>query len=86
LDSGESEAIALAIEVNAEAILIDEAAGRDIAAERGLTSLGTLGILVRAKRQGFLKEVRPLIEKLINELDFFVSEKLMQDVLLLAGE
>jgi len=86
LDAGESEALALAIEIHAEAVLMDEAAGRKAATENGIVWFGTLGILLRAKTQGHLAKVRPLMDRLIDELDFFVSEKLKQEVLELAGE
>jgi hypothetical protein len=51
LGPGEAEALALAVEVHAEAILIDEAAGRAIARERGLLPIGVLGILLRARQR-----------------------------------
>jgi uncharacterized protein len=86
LEAGESEAITLAIEIGAAAVLIDEAAGRKVAARHGLVPFGALGILLEAKRGGHIHQVRPLIDKLIDELGFFVSEKLKQEVLRLAGE
>jgi predicted nucleic acid-binding protein len=86
LDAGESEALALAIEIGAEAILIDEMAGRIIAARHRLRAFGALGILLQAKRAGHIEQVRPLVDKLIDELDFYVAEDLKQDVLRLAGE
>ncbi len=86
LDLGESEAIALALEVGADAVLIDEEEGRNAAATRGLTVIGTLGILLRAKAAGHLTEVRPTITTLKNDLGFFVSPQLESHVLRLAGE
>jgi len=46
---GEAEAIALAVEVTATRLLIDERLGRQAATERGLTVTGVLGILLAAK-------------------------------------
>ena len=86
LDVGESEALALALEINAQAILIDEATGRAVAAERDLLAIGTLGILLRAKELGYVDRVRPLVERLVSEIDFFVSHELKRHVLELAGE
>ena len=48
LDRGESEAIALAVEMEAELILLDEQEARQVAEELGLKLTGVLGILLRA--------------------------------------
>jgi len=85
LHLGESEAMALALEVRATAVLIDEAAGRRAAARLGIRALGTLGILLEAAK-GHIEEIRPLLDKLVDELGFFVSRELKQTVLKLAGE
>lgn len=54
LDLGESEAIALATEVNAEVVLIDEQAGRQEAIRRGLKVAGTLSVLDEADQAGLV--------------------------------
>ena len=64
LDEGEANAIALAREINADLVLLDEKEARRIARRLGLKILGTLGILILAKRKGHLKLVKPLIENL----------------------
>jgi predicted nucleic acid-binding protein len=86
LDRGEAEAVALAQEVGADAVLIDEKTGRIVARRLGLAPLGTLGILLRAKNQGLCKEIRPLMAVLQSELRFFISPALRAEVLKLAGE
>ncbi len=86
LDRGEAEAVALAEEVHADALLIDEATGRHVALRLGLAPLGTLGILLRAKNQGLCGEIRPLLTVLQDELRFFISPALRTEVLNLAGE
>ena len=63
LDAGESHAIGRALEIGA-ALLADDRAARRYARERQLVVIGTLGVLVRAKRQSLLPAVRPLIERL----------------------
>lgn len=86
LDPGEAEALALAIEVQPATLIIDERRGRRIAQQHGVPMIGTLGILLEAKRQGRLGIIRPLIERLDNELRFFVSAGLRARALHLAGE
>jgi predicted nucleic acid-binding protein len=86
LDLGEAEALALAEEIHADAVLIDEAAGRDVALRIGLPVLGTLGILLRAKRHGMCRQLRPLLDELQAKLHFYVSPALREDVLHQAGE
>lgn len=86
LDRGESEAIVLALEVNAKAILVDERAARSVAASMGLAVIGALGTLSRAKEKGLIAAVTPLMDELIEELDFRVSESLYREVQQTAGE
>jgi predicted nucleic acid-binding protein len=86
LDLGESEALALAVETQASAILIDEAAGRARATELGLTVIGTLGVLLRCKTRGRIASIKPLLDRLEDELSFYISPALRQDVLRRAGE
>jgi uncharacterized protein len=86
LDAGEAEAIALALEIGADALLIDETAGRSEARRRGLAVTGVLGILIDAKKKGLLQAVAPLVDRLQGELDFFISSALRAEILKLAGE
>ena len=86
VDVGEAEAIALAIEINAELVLIDDAAGRIVANELGLSIIGTIGVLLRAKECGRISAVGIIIDRLRQELGFFVSDRLRADALRSAGE
>lgn len=86
LDAGEAEAIALAEELRADVVLIDELAGRDVARQCGFTVLGTLGILLEAKQRGVCPAVGPLLDRLQTELNFFVASELRQTILRLANE
>ena len=63
LGPGERSAIGKALEISA-ALLADDLAARRHAESLGLVVIGTLGLLVRAKRKGLLPQVRPLIERL----------------------
>lgn len=86
LDEGEAEAIALAVEMQADLLLIDERAGRRAATRLGLERIGLLGVLLEAKQQGHLNALAPLLDALRQEAGFWISESLRHRVLELAGE
>lgn len=86
LDIGEAEAIALAVETQADQVLIDERQGRLVAARLNLRYTGILGVLVEAKSQGLITEVKPLLDALINQAGFWVAEPLYNRVLQFADE
>lgn len=86
LDPGEREAIALARELDADAILIDERIGRAIATADGLTVVGVIGILQKAKTLGLIPAIRPLLDSLRSELNFYVSQSLYERTCRDAGE
>lgn len=48
LDQGESEAIVLTDELKADVLLMDEAKGRTVSAQMGITVMGTIGLLISA--------------------------------------
>lgn len=79
LDLGETEAIALAGELHADWLLIDETAGRDEAARQGIQTIGTLGVLREAHRAGLL-DIRVSIDELV-QLGFRVSPSLIEILL-----
>jgi uncharacterized protein len=83
---GEAEAIALAVEVGASRLLIDERLGRQTAKDLGLKITGILGILLLAKRQNLIEAVKPIMDDLISQANFRISSQLYVDVLNEAGE
>jgi predicted nucleic acid-binding protein len=86
LDLGEAEVIALALEHPADIVIMDERLGRQTAAYFGLRCIGTIGILVAAKRQGFIPAIRPDLERLKYQQGYYISERLYDRVLADAGE
>lgn len=86
LHSGEAEAIALARELSADLLLIDERVGRRIAVQYGLRVAGVLGVLLDAKAVGYIAAVSPYLERLKSQAGFWVSASLYEETLRLAGE
>jgi len=86
LDRGESESIALAIELKADYLLIDEKKGRKIANEYGITITGLLGVLRRAKLKGYLEKVKPILDQLREETGFRIHQNLYKEILKDVGE
>lgn len=82
LDRGESEAIALATELQADRMLLDEREGRKLAKSLELNVTGILGILLRAKHLGELESLQPVIDDLINKAGFQIAPKLLTQILM----
>ncbi|MGI0016447.1 MAG: DUF3368 domain-containing protein [Nitrososphaera sp.] len=86
LDEGESEAIALAIQLRADVLLLDERRGRTIASRLGLNFVGLLGVLLAAKHKRFIPSIKSVLDELIAKAGFWVSKKVYFHTLQLAGE
>ena len=86
LDPGEAEAIALAVELNADRLLMDERLGRAAAMRVGLQVIGVLGLLIAAKRNNLIQEVKPLLDALIEQVGFWIDARLYAEVLQAVGE
>lgn len=85
LDRGEAEVLALAQERNADLVVLDERLGRRHARRLGLPLTGTLGVLLRAKRDGHIPAVRPLVQQL-QRGGIHLNARLITRILELAGE
>jgi len=86
LDAGEAEAIALALEVEAELLLMDEHLGRETARHLRLRYTGLIGVLIESKRKGFIHAVKPHLDTLRDMAGFRVSDALYMRVLQDEGE
>ena len=80
LGAGETEAISLALEIHADHLLVDEKEGRHLAERLGLHVIGTLGVLLAAKRKGLIPAVRPQIEALLQN-NFWISRQVVERTL-----
>lgn len=81
LDKGEAEAIALAIRVNAEWVLLDERDGRNAAKSFKLNVVGVLGILLKAQRKGKLKSLKQAMDKLREKAGFYIRADLYSAII-----
>lgn len=79
LDEGESQAIALAIELHAEVLLIDDQAGRQEAIRRGLKIAGTLSVLDEADQAGLITFDEAVAE--LRKTSFRLSSNVLSEIL-----
>lgn len=86
LDEGEAEALALAKELGAPLVWMDEAAGRAIALHEGLRVTGTAGMVKWAWQQEFIPQVRPMLERLRTEGGLYLSDAFIDQVAEGCGE
>jgi len=86
LDIGEAETIALALEREADLVLIDETEGRESATTTGLRVRGTLGILRQARQAGQVSSLKEEIRRLRQQAHFFISAELETELLKTVGE
>ena len=81
LDPGEREAIALALFNGETRILLDEQDARKIAKSLDLRVIGTLGILILAKKHQIISQVKPPLEQMRKEAQYWVSDSLVRQIL-----
>ncbi len=86
LDAGETEAIALALELHPDTLLMDERLGRRLAQTHGLQVTGLLGLLVLAKNSGLISTVVPLIRELQDKGNCWFGHQLLTEVCAASGE
>jgi predicted nucleic acid-binding protein len=86
LDRGEAETIALALEISADLVLLDEKEGRRAAQRLGLRVVGVVGLLLEAKAKGIIDIVRPHLDGLRQIAGFYLTDSLYRHALVLAGE
>ena len=85
IDKGESSAIALALEISDSLLILDDIKARKVATQLGLSITGTLGIIIKAKLEGIIPSVIPILNK-IKQTDFRLSNEVELQVLKAAME
>ena len=78
IDRGEAEAIRLALQSNADILLIDERKARHLAAYLELGVVGLLDVLQEAKQRQLITSVKPILDELVARACFRLSHKLYQ--------
>ena len=84
-DLGETEAMVLYWQVSADKLLIDDKRGRRIAKINHINTIGSLGVLLAAKRVGLIDQVSPYLAKILSS-DIYLSADLIAMVMDIAGE
>lgn len=85
LDLGEAAVIQLALDENIETVCIDEAAGRRAARLNGLSVTGSIGVLLRAQREGHTFLMREALKRMRAQ-GVWLSEQVIRFALEQAGE
>jgi predicted nucleic acid-binding protein len=85
LGAGESSSLSLALERPGAWVVLNDRLARQAAVSLGVPLLGTAGILLRGKRQGFVEAVGPILDRL-TALGFRLHGNTRQIILRLAGE
>jgi len=84
-DAGETEAMLLYKQIDADKLLIDDQRGRNVAKINHIETIGSLGVLLVAKQRGLINEIAPLLSLLENS-DIYLSKQIIVTVLELANE
>lgn len=85
MDGGEASAIALHFEIDSSILILDDLKARNLADKLKIDYTGTFGVILRAKKNGIIKSVKPVLNK-IKKTNFRFSENIFNIVLKEAGE
>jgi predicted nucleic acid-binding protein len=85
LDPGEAAVIQLALELGAQQVLVDERAAWREAVLEGLTPVGSVGVILLAKKEGLITEVKPHLHEMRNK-GLYLSKRVIDDAIVQAGE
>lgn len=85
LGKGESSAIALTFDLPDTLVALDDLKARKVAKSLNLKITGSLGILVKAKEQGYIEKLLPVLNQ-VQQTDFRISENIVRKILATVGE
>jgi len=85
MDYDESESVILYEELKADFLLIDDNKARVVAESLDINCVGSIGLLLKAKQKGFIKELKPIFQAWLNS-DRYFSLKLLNTILIQAEE
>lgn len=85
LHDGEVEVMILAKEMEADVVIIDDANAKKYAKYLKLPVTGTLGVLLRAKQEGYIDRLEPVLRQMV-EKGIYISQSLIELCLKQAGE
>lgn len=85
LEQGEAEVIVLAKEKGIRHVLIDEKIARQQAKIFGFKVIGTLGVILKAKKRGLLSSIKPLIIKILDN-GIWIKDEIVDGILREAEE
>ncbi|MDI7167038.1 DUF3368 domain-containing protein [Leptospira santarosai] len=80
LDKGEATTIALGLETENPLLILDDFRARTLAYRLGISLTGTLGVLAKAKKEGLIEELNPLLSKLKSS-GMWISETVIHSIL-----
>jgi len=85
LGAGEAQVLALALEEPESLVVLDDRLAREVAKLQNLRITGTAGVLLRAKQEGHIQAIAPLLDRLTDS-GFWLSDTVKTSILQLARE
>ena len=85
LHDGEVEVMMLSNEISADLLIIDDNAAKKTAKFLGFTVTGTLGVILKAKFEGIVPQVKPIVDEMLRQ-GFYISSKLIETILKTSNE
>lgn len=85
LDRGELSSMILYKKLRADYLLIDEKLGRKIAKLNNIKVVGSLGVLIKAKKKGIIPSIKPHVE-ILRASSIYFSSALLDHALKMANE